>query len=113
MPEKRLSFLIISPLLTISLGLWILSTSLAATIGHPSQTKTLIHQSGLYQAIIPSQVGQAVKSNSALANLPLDNPKIQAVLDKSLDSSKVQTEGDQAVDGIYSWLEGKSPQPRI
>lgn len=113
MPEKRLSFLFISPLLTFSLGLWILSTALAQTIGHPAQTKTLIHQSGLYHAVIPSQVAQAAKSNPSLASLPLDNPKIQEVLNKSLDSSKVQSEGDQAVDGIYTWLEGKSTQPKI
>jgi hypothetical protein len=63
--------------------------------------------------VIPSQLADSVKNNPTLAGVPLDNPQVQKFLGTSLDNSKVQAEGDQAVDGIYNWLEGKSPQPKI
>lgn len=113
MPERRLSFLLVSTLLTIALGGWILTAALQRTIGEPEQAKQLLNKSGVYQAVIPSQLVDAQQANPGLANLPLTNPQVQKVLGNSLDSQKLQAEGDKAVDGIYSWLEGESPQPHI
>lgn len=113
MPERRLSFLLVSTLLSIALGTWIISAALSRTVGQAEQAKTLIHDSGLYQAIIPAQVADVQKANPSLAGVPLDSPEIQKVLAASLDSQKLQQEGDKAVDAIYAWLEGTSDKPVI
>lgn len=115
MPIKRLSFafVLVSTLLTLTLGIWVLTTALSQTIGKPDQTKTLLHKSGLYQALIPSQIADAQQNNPSLAKLPLDNPDIQKVLASGLGTTQLEQQGDKAVDGIYDWLDGKSAQPSI
>jgi hypothetical protein len=113
MQERRLPFILVSFFLMISLGTWILSASLARTVGQADQTKELLHESGIYQAIIPAQLAEAQKNNPSLSNIPLNNPQVQKLLGSSLDAQKLQSEGDKAVDGIYSWLEGKSERPKL
>ena len=113
MPERRLSFLLISTLLTIALGGWILSTALARTIGQPEQANEILDKSGIYQAVIPAQVADTQKANPSLEGVPLDNPEIQKILATSLDAKKLETEGSKAVSAIYAWLEGKSDKPQI
>lgn len=115
MAEKRLSFpfLLVSTILTLALGTWVLSAALSRTIGTPAQTQDLLNRSGIYQALIPSQVADAQKANPSLQSLPLDNPEVQKVLGQSLDSQKLQEQGNKAVDAIYAWLEGKTSKPQI
>lgn len=113
MPERRLSFLLVSFIFTLALGTYIVTAAFARTIGQPEQAKDLLHKSGLYEAIIPSTLADQQQNNPLLANVPLDNPEIQKLLATSLDSKKVQEEGDKAVDGLYSWLEGKRDKPTI
>jgi hypothetical protein len=115
MPEKRLSlpFLLVSTLLVIALGVWVLAEGLHRTVGQSEQAKKLIHESGLYQAIIPSQVADVQKANPSLAGVPLDHPEIQKILASSLDSKKLEQEGDKAIDAVYAWLEGKNDKPLI
>jgi hypothetical protein len=113
MQERRLSFLLTSTLLTLSLGTWVVTSALVQTVGQAEQAKELVGKSGLYTAVIPSQLADAQKANPVLADLPLDNPEIQKLLAVSLDSKKVQAEGDRAIDGIYGWLEGTSDKPTI
>lgn len=113
MLSRRSIVYIVSPVLTLSLGTWVLTTALDQTIGKPDQTKALLHKSGVYQAVVPSAVADAAKNNPTLASLPLDNPTIQKALAKSYNSQKIEAEGDQAVDGIYAWLDGDSKQPKI
>jgi hypothetical protein len=108
-----LPFLIVSPLLTIALGVWVLTSALHMTIGTPKQTEDLLNKSGVYQAVIPSQVADAQAANPSLQNLPLDNPEIQKILGNPLDSQNLQKQGNQAVEALYAWLEGKSSKPQI
>ncbi|HSH18321.1 MAG TPA: hypothetical protein VK978_02980, partial [Candidatus Saccharimonadales bacterium] len=113
MPERRLSFILLSTFLTLFLGGWVLSSALDRTIGEPAQAKDLLNRSGIYQAVVPAQLSEAGRSNPALANLPLDHPEVQKILSTSLGGKQVQTEGDKAVDSLYAWLEGTSPKPDI
>src|SRR3954452_17347578 len=71
MQSKSLSlpFILVSTLLTLSLGVWVLVTALSMTIGKPQQTEAIINRSGLYQAIIPSQVADTQAANPSLQNL--------------------------------------------
>jgi hypothetical protein len=108
-----LPFLLVSPLLTIALGVWVLVSALQMTVGTPQQTEDLLNKSGIYQAVIPSQVAEVQAANPSLQNLPLDNPQIQKILGRSLDSQNLQKQGNQAVDAIYAWLEGKTAKPQI
>ncbi len=113
MPEKRLSIILISSFLTLFLGAWVLISALDRTIGEPQLAKDLLHKSGIYTAIIPSQLAETQKANTSLAGIPLDNPEIQKLLGSSLDAAKIEAEGDKAVDGIYAWLQGTSDKPQI
>jgi hypothetical protein len=105
--------MIVSFLLMVSLGAWILSVATARTIGHAEQAKTLLHESRIYEAVIPSQIAEAQKNNPTLANIPLQNSQVQKLLATSVDSQQLQAQGDEAVDGIYNWLEGKSDKPKL
>jgi hypothetical protein len=113
MPERRLSFLLVSTLLTIALGGWVLTSALSRTVGTAAQTQELLNKSGVYQAVIPSQVASVQESNPSLANIPLDNPEIQKLLGQSIDTKNLQAQGNDAVDAIYAWLEGKTDKPKI
>lgn len=111
MQERRLSFVLVSTLLTLSIGGWILTAALHQTIGKADQTIALVHKSGLYQAIIPSQIKQVQQDNPSLAGLPLDNPQVQKAIENSMDTKKIRQEGDMAIGDLYRWLEGKSNRP--
>jgi hypothetical protein len=113
MPERRLSFLLISPLFTLSLAGLILILALSYTIGQPQQAQDLVHKSRLYNAVLPAQLSDMQKSNPSLASLPLSDQDLQRLLGYSVDSGIVQSQGDKAIDDIYAWLEGKNMQPRF
>lgn len=115
MSSKSLSlpFILVSTLLTLALGTWVLTAGLSRTIGKPAQAQELLNKSGIYQALIPSQVAEAQAVNPSLQNMPLDNPEVQKILGQSLDSQKLHEQGNKAVDAIYAWLEGKDAKPQI
>lgn len=109
--QRRLSFLILSPLLTLSIGGFILTTALHQTIGQPKQTEDLVQQSGLYQAIIPSQLAQVQKDNPSVSGIPLDNPQVQKALADSVNTKQIEGEGNQVIDTLYRWLNGNDTRP--
>lgn len=113
MVENRLSFVLVSAFLTLSIGGWILVAALDRTVGSPEQTKQLIAESGVYEAVVPAKIAETQRSNPSLANVPLQNTEVQRLLGQSLDAQNLRTQGDKAIDAVYSWLEGSSDQPRI
>lgn len=109
---KRIAIGLVSGLLVAAASTWVLTSALHSTIGTADKTKVLLHESGIYQAIIPDQIVKA-QQNSASWAQALANPQIQKLLAGTVSQQKVTQQGDKAVDSIYNWLEGKTTTPDI
>ncbi len=109
---KRLGVGLVSSLLITMATCWIVLAALQSTIGTADKTKTLLNNSGAYQAVIPDKLVEAGQNNSELSEL-LSNSQIQKLFAGSLSGQKVAEQGDRAVDGVYDWLEGNTESPQV
>lgn len=81
---------------------------------NPGKVKQMVRDSGIYQKIPAVIYDDAVDSGStSSATLPLKSPVVrQAALD-SFTPGFVQTNVENAIDGVYGWLNGQTAQPQF
>lgn len=93
---------------TLFLGLSLLAAVLV--LGNPETIKQSLVQANAYeryaQAIIDSGKSQLKSDPNAI---PLDNPRIEAIIKKSLEEKFLQNISERGIDAVYNWLEGETP----
>lgn len=99
-----LSFLII---VLVSLATFYL------VIGSPSKIKSSLVESGVYSNLTSSILETVLKqTNVPKDSIPLDNPAVQRIADRTFSPQLWQNTTEQFVDGAFKWLNGdlKSPE---
>lgn len=99
------------------LGALLLASSLAAVMvfGDAATIKSALRDSGAYQAVADSLVGQASRSlQGQLGSNPLvDSAAAETAIRESLPPQAIQEQSEQSIDGIYAWLNGRTAQPEL
>lgn len=107
---RRIGIWCCKALLQVSLFGWVTLTAVVLLVGTPVTIKKTLHNSGLYDqlpSIILDQSG-AVTGND---QVPIDNATIQSVVKSTFTGAQLQSYSENFIDGMYTWLEGKSPEP--
>lgn len=107
---RKAALVIITPLLTASLFGIAVDFGLLRVAGQPDSVKNLISGSGIYNDIVKSALDQAAKSGGTDSAL-FSSPVVANAANKAFSPQFLQTSTNQAIDGIYRWLEGKTPTP--
>lgn len=76
-------------------------------ITKPDQVKSVIKDSGVYDKIVPAVINQTVSEmkNPSPNELPINDPKIQAIFISAIDAESTRTYVETAIDSIYAWLD--------
>jgi hypothetical protein len=108
---RRILLALLTPLLVGLLFLLALDVGINRTATHPKIVKGVLVKSGLYSSLVPNLLKQQINIQTANGDIPTSDPLVQQAANKALSPKDVQTKAEAAIDSIYAWLDGKSPQP--
>ena len=106
---RKAGLVILTPLLPLLLFTTAFDFGLLHIASHPVTVKKIIADSGIYNDAVASALNQA-KSN-ANDGLNLADPAIKEAASKALTPAVLQDSTNKIIDGVYDWLDGKTPQP--
>jgi hypothetical protein len=82
-------------------------------IGSPEPVKKILSGSGIYNSVVGTALEQAKTTSSGTSEVSLNDPAIKKAAQESFSPDVVKNSSEKVVDGIYVWLDGKSPQPQF
>jgi len=106
-PLKKALFFISDNLLRFLVYAWATVTILVMTLANPAHVKNVIEDSGAYDKFVASVIAENKKSDEQ-SSIPLDDPVIEDIANKSFPPDDLQRESEKIIDALYSWLEGNS-----
>ncbi|MDB5161189.1 MAG: hypothetical protein JWO96_569 [Candidatus Saccharibacteria bacterium] len=112
-PFRRALLIFISPFFPLLLFLTALNFGIVQTVGNPKDIKTIISESGLYSGVVPSLMDQMKQVDTSVGQIPTSDPTIRQAANQSFTPAEVQRNAEGAIDSIYAWLDGKTPQPNF
>jgi hypothetical protein len=108
---RKALLVLLAPLFSVLLFVMALDFGVLRIAGQPAGVKKIVADSGVYQTAVPDALAQAKQISGSSTQIPLTQ---QAVLDaagQAFTPQVVQQSTESAIDGIYDWLNGKSPTP--
>lgn len=104
-----LAYFLITSLLFLANAL--VFTSITAK---PERVKSILSDSGVYQKLPETLYTNIEKENkSQKTDINLSDPAIKQAALASFSPKFFQTNVEQAIDGSYDWLEGKTDEPKL
>lgn len=91
---------------------WIVVTILVILLGSPKLIKESLASSGVFDSL-PKMVLSQARNTTEAGDIPLDEATISAVIKSSFSTEQLTTYTNTIVDGFYSWLDGKTPEPNF
>lgn len=81
-------------------------TAFRYTIGQPDTVKTIIHDSGTYEALNRTAVNTLSAQKDQVSSIPLNSPEIQNIVKQAFSPSLLQKTTESTLDNAYKWLDG-------
>lgn len=112
---KKFLFITSSGLLKLSLLGLALAGAGWLTFGTPDNIKKAADESNIYSGLVNGMLESAVQDaqNNTEQQLPITDPKIQQIAKDSFPPETLSKQGDAIINGIYSWLQGKTEAPQF
>ncbi len=103
-------------LATVFLPLWLFlaatTASIVLTVNSPTKIKSWVSKSGVYTKAVDAVLAEGQKSAEKSGDkLPISEPGVQAAAKKAFNPTVLQGYTENVIDGMYHWLQGKTPQP--
>jgi hypothetical protein len=97
--------LLLSLLLTFGVAFGLLRV-----FGTPGAIKHALNESNFYHTVVANALKEAKKqqseSNNNKAEIPLDKPEVQAIVQKAASPDFLQSQVEGTLDSVYAWLHG-------
>ncbi|MBX4201776.1 hypothetical protein KW803_02690 [Candidatus Saccharibacteria bacterium] len=77
----------------------------------PTTVKKLVAESRIYDSVIPGLLEQTKTIDTNAGTIVVTDPAIQKVANQAISPTYIQQNTESAIDSIYKWLEGDTPQP--
>jgi hypothetical protein len=100
-----LSFTIL--IFSLSISLLALFISLYSIVSTPQPIKQALETSGIYSVAVDDTIAQQETATS----LSSADPLVQQALKQALPPSFLQGASSQAIDSVYTWIQGKTASP--
>ncbi len=99
-------------LFKVSLVLLIILWPLVMVFGTSDQLKTSLKASKIYDTGVDSLIESVNKdSDKSNEDNPFKDPAVQQAAKTAITPTFLQRSSESIIDGIYGWLQGKTPQP--
>jgi hypothetical protein len=108
---RKILLALLTPLLVGLLFLLALDIGITRTATHPKIVKGVLANSGLYDSLVPNLLKQQGSIQTVVGDISTNDPLVQQAAAKALTPAEVQKKSEAAIDSIYAWLDGKTPQP--
>lgn len=113
---RRAALFLISLVFGFFLFMLVTSASLSLTIGKPGTLKRWLSSSGIYGKVVPAVLEESAKASkepSDTSSISLSDPNIQKIAENVFTPTFIQQSSESAIDGTYTWLEGKTDKPQF
>lgn len=98
----------------LSIYLVAVSAAVITVFGTPTNIKDTLKNSGVYGDVVSSVIDQAKNNQTGDTKaVPIDNPEVQAAIKNALPPDYIEQNAGQAIDGIFSWLQGRTETPQF
>jgi hypothetical protein len=108
---RRLLLFVLVPIFSLLLFTLAFDFGVARVIGSVDSVKQILSESGIYTSLVPSILKQNGQISTDVGNISASDPIVQQAAIKALPASDIQTSSEAAIDNLYAWLNGKTPQP--
>lgn len=79
---------------------------LVVVFAQPKPLKQTLAESGVYKEFVGALVEQSMAANQR-SSVPLDDPQVQAIVQRSFSPAKLQQATETVIDASYGWAYGK------
>jgi hypothetical protein len=83
------------------------------TFGTSDAMKSALKESRIYSSLVNDALEQAQKNEKEKGiqhdEIPLDRPEVRKIVSDAFPPSFMQTQTENLLDGVYNWLQGKTP----
>ncbi len=98
----------------LSLVLLVIVGSTVMVFGTSGQIKQSLKASKIYDNLVTNIVENAAKDSEGQGEeSPFSQPAVQEAAKKAISPAFLQNTSEQIIDGMYSWLQSKTPQPEF
>jgi hypothetical protein len=88
-----------------------LSWSAFKVFGTPGSLKGALHDSGIYTVMVGGTLDQSQDETAqGDSEIPVTKPEVRTIIEQSFPPEYLESQIEGALDDIYSWLHGKTPQ---
>lgn len=108
---KSLGTAILSLLLTLGVGLLVLSVIFTQLLAQPTAIKANLDKADVHQSFVDTVAEQVGEQADEIA--VFDRAELEGLVRDSLSAAAVQTEFENAIDATYAWLEGETDTPKF
>ncbi len=108
---RKVLLIIITPLLSVLLFATAIDFGILSVAGSPAPAKHFLADSGIYNGVISSALDQAQKSAGSSNQVALDDQAVISAAKSVFTPQLLQQSTEQAIDGVFNWLNGKTAQP--
>ena len=88
-----------------------LALSIVVVISNPASVKEALRSSGTFEAIIDSALKEAVKGQTSNPGSGAPQEQLTTAAKATFTPAVLEDAAGLITDGIYSWLQGKAPEP--
>lgn len=108
---RKSLIVVLTPLLVVLLLGAALDYGFMHVAGNAKSVEKLLAGSGVYSGVINSALDQAQKAAGSANQVALNNPAVKSAAEETFTPQVVRQYTEQAINGVYDWLNGKSAQP--
>lgn len=102
---------ILTPLLSLLLFALAFNFGMVRAIGDAESVKEILSKSEIYSSVVPNILKQTGQFDTAVGEISGADQIVKKAATRSLPASEIQKYSEDAIDNIYAWLNGKTPQP--
>ncbi len=81
--------------------------------GTSQQIEESLSDSGIYDNAVKAVVENAAKDSAGQPDSPFNQPAVQEAAQKALSPDFLQNTSEGILDGLYGWLQKKTPEPQF
>jgi hypothetical protein len=108
---RKSLLVLIAPFFVVLLFATAINVGFSRIATHPAAVKHILSDSGIYKSVIPGLLSQAKQISGGGGDVNLSNPLIKTAAQTTFNPQFVQTNTEAVLDGVYDWLDGKTPVP--
>ncbi len=80
--------------------------------GNANFLESTLKGSGAYEKLVPA-VAQTLGASSGQGGIPFNDPGVEQILNNGFPAPVIEANTNRVIDGLYNWLEGKTPTPQF